>query len=371
MPRTIHDVLNNWGEKQRRSPVRNEALKSEILNKFRSTSGRIETIPRRIPWLSLGFATLAILLFLSSTRPEYAMKSGSIAPQTSLRESSRVSRGGDSFYIPNPWPKSDLPISDTREFLKTDYYATIRTRHVEDLTVRAQTMVRGFGGRVDSASSSERSGYISFAIPANKLDAFRAEVKSLVRAKFYLESLSTTNLLPQKQSIEDQQEAAEKNLDNLRGQRETLVKAHNRAVASYQARIKAINQELAPLEAELATADPGRQEQIQTRVQQLQSDRRIVESQQASENQNYKVKLSLLDAQISDAESQLESIKKQDRDLLDTVATVNGTLSFSWISVWEAIDLHLPGPLISWILILGALGAYLWHRRRLQLVVPD
>ena len=90
----------------------------------------------------------------------------------------------------------------------------------------------------------------------------------------------------------------------------------------------------------------------------------------ANENKNYQAKLSSFDNEIRKNEEYLASINEQDRNLLDTVATVRGTVSFNWISLWEIVDLYLPGSLVSWGLIAAAVIAYLWQRRSAPITIP-
>ena len=351
MPRTIHDFLKDWGKKQQQLPARHDVLKSQVLDKFKPSE---ISASRRTPWLSLAFGSLAVLIFFFSSldirqkisTPQYSAVTGG------SRMAEDLSKIG---WL--PW-SSPSPISDPREFLKKDYNATIRTRHVDELANRIQTMVRGYSGRIDGYSSSEKNGYISFAIPANKLEAFRSEVRNSVRAKFYTENISTNNLLPQKQSIEEQQSAIENTLATQRAERDKLTADHKKNIASLQAQVNAINKELAD------------QNTDEARKQQLNAQKTNLQSRIASENKNYNAALASLDAQIRDSESQLESIKKQDQNLLDNVATVQGYINLNWISLWEALDLYLPGPLTAWLLAAAAIAAYLRHRRQMELILP-
>ena len=353
MPRTIHEVLKNWGREQRQSPVRNDALKSEILARFKSdVSGELDSAPRRFPWLSLAFGSLAVLIFFLNSSP--IQRIGPV-PQSFLPES-KTSTGG--FALPNtskmlpdyyPYSGTGAPITDNREFLKTDYSATLRSRDISGLTGRVETTVRGFGGRVDGSSRAEKYGYVSFAIPANRLESFRGEIKSLVWEKFYTEQSSSQNLLPQKQSIEEQQTQAENTLAGYESDRQNLIANHNRRVASIQARLKAI-----------AQAEP--------KTPELEAEENSLKNNLSSENASYKSKLAAIDAQIKAAQDNIESIKKQDQNLLDNVATVQGYISITWISLWEALDLYVPGSLLGWLFLLAGLGAYHWNRRQSQII---
>ena len=108
-------------------------------------------------------------------------------------------------YYPYPYQNPDVPITDTREFLKMYYNASMRTRDVPALTRKVETTVRGYDGRIDSESSSGTYGYVSFAVPQTKYDSFRAELEGLVGSRFLSVNISSQNLLSQKVSIEEQQ----------------------------------------------------------------------------------------------------------------------------------------------------------------------
>lgn len=362
----LHELLSSWGHSQQQLPADNITLKNNIVNTNFAQLPKTSPTPSRVPWLPLAFATLAVLTFFIPQLPLSQMSQ--IAPSKTspqyFQEKESV-----KIYPPNT---SGVPVTDNREFLKTNYSATIRSRSVEDLTTKVQTTIRGFGGRVDGASSSPKFGYVNFVLPANRFDAFKAELKSSVRAKFYVENIYTQNLLPQKQSIEEQQGQIEAVLTKLRNDRDQLISNHKSSVNAINTRLTKIAKELAALRAEAAvTTDPARQAEIAALQKQLTNEDRSLRSQLAWKNKKYQEQLGLLDTQIKDTEANLENIKKQDKDLLDNVATVQGTIALNWIGIWEIIDLYLPGPLISWALILAAISAYIWHRRNSQLVIPS
>lgn len=361
-------LFEKWGREQRlfRS-ARNDELKKEILSRY-SLSGAPQQRGgvegrRRMPWLSLALAGAAVvvLVIFSNLSPAvykytsvqngsggFAVPDAAMSPAAPESLLKRI--------LPNPFPSA--PITDSREYLKTDYYSTIRTRHVHELVSRLQTIVRGFGGRVDASSFSEKFGTVSFAVPADKFEAFRSEVKSLVPGKLYVEQTHTQNLLPQKQSIEEQQAQAQKNLDQLRSDRDKLTAEHNKTIASLQVQLNSVLKERAAI-----PSDDPRQAQLAAQESNLRV--RI-----ANENRDYQNKLASLEAQIRSAEDNVINIQKQDQTLLDNVATVNGTVSLNWISIWEMADLYLPGPLLAWLLALAALAAYFYNRRPLPIPLP-
>ena len=88
-----------------------------------------------------------------------------------------------------------------------------------------------------------------------------------------------------------------------------------------------------------------------------------------NENSAYAKQKASLDAQIKSYESSLAYTNTQDQNLLDTVATGRGTITLSWISVWEIIGLYLPEHWLAYLLVIVALITYLAHRRRARFAV--
>lgn len=374
--RTIQEALTFWGRKKQQLPPNNLAFKQAVLAKLSATRASALETKRHIPWLSLALGSMAlIVLFVNTAAPiirektrrdvNYATPSLQETEKQSgnfrVSDSSTTDPSAPSKVPWYPWPSSEVPITDPRELLKTDYSATVRSRHVEELTNRIQTIVRGSSGRVDNTSSFRDHGSVSFAIPASKLEIFKAEIKSMVWAKFYMENISTQNLLPQKQQIEEQQASIEKQLGKLQQDQTALTDNHNKIIASIQTRLRAISKALAALRAD--GSNPAREAQ-------LVSEDRNLRAQLANENSAYQSKLSELDQQIKAAGDQLEATKKQDQTLLDNVATVRGSIYISHIGILEAADLYTPGPLLFWALALLAILAYLYHRRRFTYKLP-
>ena len=106
----------------------------------------------------------------------------------------------DDDYYRGDYSQSD--ISDTREFLKTSYYGQIQTRRVAEIVDDVKNEVRDVEGRVDSLSSSEKYGSISFVVPKSRFEEFRIGVEALTHRKLYAEDISSDNLLNQKQNLE-------------------------------------------------------------------------------------------------------------------------------------------------------------------------
>ena len=329
----IHKLLKIWGEKNRQLPENNEVLKSEMLKRSDRLIRTGGATAKRLPWLSFALAGLAVLAFFVKSSTNYS----TISVQSS-RESIGIAVPMNApAFDKNYFVSEPAPITDDREFLKTGYQAEIRTRQADEKTERIQLIVRGLGGRVDSMQISEKTGYISFALPENKFETFHNEMKDLVRDRFLTENISATNLLPQKQSIEEQHEAITKQLGDLKAQRSALISQHNRTVASLNAQIAASQDE---------------------------TEKQALRAQLASENASYGRKLASLDSQIKYAESDLANINKQDKQLIDNVATVQGTISLRWISLFDVINLYVGPYWLPIILLIAAIIAYFINRRR-------
>ncbi len=399
MNNTIENLLFEWGSTKRQLPINNLAMKEEVLSKFKSSG---MTAPRHVssglPWASFAFTAFAVLalVVLSVKNPgskNITQPLGTIGISQNHRESldgqkstpepvvplqdttasksisNSNSYGGSSAITeqtPLNFGASEIPTTDNREYLKTDYSASVQTNKVQELTGRLQTTIRGFDGRIDSTYNYSNQGYISFVIPASRVDAFRQEVKTIAGARFYTENLSSQNMLSDKRSLEDQQKQNNDNIKQLTASRDQLTVSHNQSVTSLNSQISTIAKEMAGLKTEAATnINYDRQVQIAARQEELQKQTKVLNSRLAAENNNYASQISSLDYQTSDAQRNLAQLDKQTGELIDTVATVRGNISISYISFWQKVDAYLPTYWLVYLLFIGALVSYYVYRRRI------
>jgi hypothetical protein len=389
-PNDIHNIFTTWGKGQRQLSARNEELKKAVLARIPTAPHSTARVPAyRLPWLSFAFGGLAVLTLLLNPGgvKNRSMPTAGVAPaseggRVSMPELPVAVRDGDMVanqssvapeysygkmmpgYYPQPTPT--VPVTDTREFLQTDYNVTIKTRNVQELTRRAETTVRGFGGRVDGSSSSEKWGSVSFVLPASKFEAFRDEIESFTSPRFTTIETRTENLLPQKQSIEEQKKQIEKNAAQYRAERKSLIAGHASTVASLQTKLSNVAYELTQLRVE-QTTDAVRRAYINARIAELVTEQSGLQTRLASENSYYSRQLNELDARIKDTESGLEWVATADKNLIDTVATVRGTISLNWISIGEVIELYVSTVWITIFFVVAAIGAAFWSRRRYKL----
>ena len=318
--------------------------------------------PRYVSWLTIVLAVLALGTGIATYTPdqhyypmgggvrEYSSVSGGAVAPTSpgvpMMDSgvtSAPNQGKDmSMYYPYPYP-TEVPITDTREFLKVYYNASLLTRDVQVLTRRVETTVRGYDGRIDHESIAPKYGYVSFSVPQSKYDAFRNEIESFVDSRFLTISISSQNLLSQKVSIEEQQKQADTTLANYKTARQKLVATHTNLVQTLQAQVDATST--------------------------TENEKIALRQQIANEKASFAVQVSNADANITYAQDWVKAVQTQDQTLLANAATVTGTISVQWISLWDSALLYLPGYWIPSIFGVLAVLSFLHDRRRSRALV--
>lgn len=321
----------------------------------------IQPAPRRTPWGAIVLAILAIVALVSIkgedivnyALPTYEYDDMSSPPPYPSMPQFDGYRGGNG----------SADITDTREFLKTYFSADIKTRQVPELTRRVEVAVRGFDGRVDETNTSEERGYVRFVVPLEKYEDFRAEIESFVSPRFISITERSENKLGEKQNIEERQESVETDLATLKANRAKAVSAHAAASASLQGQISANDAQSAALAAE-ETDDSAREAQIASQLSALASSRANLVARLNAENASHAQNLKNIDSQIAYQESSLDQVKEDDTDLMNSIATVEGTVSLDRVSLWEIAQLYLPGYWIPGIIAIIAVIMFLWERRR-------
>ena len=324
-----------------------------------------------LTWLLAGAAVIAFLAVASPAAPSpypipYATSGsgGAVAPTEAPMpaDTSAQSTAGGVYngYMPVRYPPyyGGTPnANDTREFDKITYNASMQTRDVQSLETRVATVVRGHAGRVDSEQASPTYGYVSFVVPMSQYDAFRAELESLVPSRFLTVNINSQNLLPQKQTIEQQQQQASSTLAQYQTQRSDLMSAHAKTVQSIQAQLNPLNQQLSNLQEQAPNTE------VAAQIQFVQNQIAALNAQLANENASYQSQLASYDSQIKSIQQWQQAVTTQDQNLMDNVATVNGSITLAYINLWQWIQAYLPGYWIPFILALAA-GVSLWFDRR-------
>lgn len=383
----IKTILAKWGAQTRRMP----ADAATILERVTSATPRTPTLTQphvwHIPRLAIGFAIFAVVAFAGqsyvsrqlvtadadesyqSTVPrsysdiEFGTSGGLSAPSMGALEKSIAPLLP---YYPQPYfQQNDTPITDTREILETSYSAHVKTRKVDELGSRLQTIVRGFGGRIDSASLNERYGSIAFALPANKLDALRGELKSLIWKRFLSESVYAENRLNEQRAIEDRTKTATDELDRVADQRVEIKKKYDAREASLTAQIRRLTTTLRTLTEQRATAatDDVRASidaQIKTTDRDLRTTRSALTKMRVERDQA----LRNLDIEENTAKVRLDDTKRDEQTLAGRVATIRGTISLEQLSYTRIATTFIAGHWIALFFGLLAILAFRWMDRR-------
>jgi len=236
-----------------------------------------------------------------------------------------------------------ISVSDTREFLKTNYSAVIKTRDVQTVVTSVKNIVKGNDGRVDNISSSELNGYLTFVVPKSKYEAFRSEIESLTHKKLFSETSLSQNLLGQKQSIEQQTSNIKKNLESLNEQKEALRLQHNQAVATINKELQSIRSQLSNIRKQIAeTTDADVLNSLRSQESNYVSRENAQKQYLSRENSQYTAQNASLESQIKIQNTNLENVNTQDENFTENIETVEGRVDVKWISIWQMIKVFSP-----------------------------
>jgi predicted nucleic acid-binding Zn-ribbon protein len=265
-------------------------------------------------------------------------------------------------YYPNYNDTSST--KDTREFMKVTYSAEIKTRDVKDVIGDVKNAIRDADGRMDNLKESPIYGYVNFVIPKSKFDSFKDEIENITHKKLITESISSRNLLNQKQSIEEQQKIATDSLVNLQQQQKDLTTKHTQAVSNIQKEITNTENQLTVIWTKISTTTDTNT-LVTLRNQEYSLSQQIILLQQnlSSENKIFTNNNQNLKNQIDNINAQLENIAKQDTNFTDNVETVNGSISVQWVSWWKLAKIFSPIHPTLIIIVLILLAWYFLSRK--------
>ncbi len=255
-------------------------------------------------------------------------------------------------------------ITDTREFLKTNYSADIKTRNVSKVIKDVTNIVKGADGRIDNSYSSEKSGRISFVVAKSKFDDFKNQIESLTHEKLYTETISSENLLNQKQNIEEQTGNIVNTLANLQSQKTNLENQHTQSVSVINKELTRIKAELVAIRAVMSTStEPLVLESFTKQESSLVKQENTQKTKLINENNSYVAQSQSLDNSISNYNNGLTNVIEQDSQFTDNIETVNGSINVGWVSLWEIAKIFSPiHPTIIVIALVILLWIYLKRR---------
>ncbi len=250
----------------------------------------------------------------------------------------------DMMITSNYYPDYQKPtISDTREFLKTNFSASIKTRDVKNVVQEVTNIVKGSDGRIDSSDSTEKYGRISFVVPKSKFESFQDQIENIAHKKLYTENISSQNLLNQKQNIEEQTGNIVNTLGNLQNQKATLLTNHNQTVSTINKELSRLKSELVSLRAVIAqTTDPLVLAPLRVQESTLLKQEVAQKQKLSTENSTYTIQNQNLDNLINNSNNNLTEVNKQDSQFTDNIETVEGYVGVEWINLWQMAKIFSP-----------------------------
>ncbi len=365
----IKTFFRNWGNTQVVSPERNDQLKQSLFVNL-PTRPKIPLVGpsfrfhiSRLSFICLGLACLTLFINtenISKVTSYFSSYHEITPPFFPLNEAPNFfeSYGVTNFGMNTLNDYSDFqtekrsrgtllsssggsPIEDTREFMKTDYSATIKTRHVDTDGKKIKLLVRGYGGLVNNISLGDEKGFISFAIPKSEFESFRDDLKEIADGRYLVEQKSDANLLNQKKILETQTRKTNESLQNLKKSLETVTEEHNRISSQIETNLRFYANEKQNIANQL-NKNPNDKEEIQRQLTRVNQNIQTNQTKLENENQVFSNQEQSIKSQISSTESALDSLKEKDRQFTNTIETVTGNIKLQWVSFTDIIGLYLP-----------------------------
>ena len=290
----------------------------------------------------------------------------------------------------NYYKQNNGTVSDVREFIKNTFSARIKTREVEVVAKKIKNLVKLSDGRLDSSNIDTKYASLSFVIPKNKLDDFEEEIRTFTNAKLYTQTVSSENLLNQKQNLERNQASVKETTSILSTQKQNIqseyLKQSNTLkadITSNESQLKNINLNIQSKIEERAAAEldnttkESEIETINSELTQLQKLRRnLTDNVQNSQSSllkltnEFKQQMVNFGMSIDEQKKVMEDIGKQENEFFDNIETVQGTVIISYISLIEMIFLLSPVDLSTIILIIVFIGTlkFVWISVKVWLI---
>lgn len=410
----ISNSFKHWGDKTKKFPDNNEVLKQKVLDSLQPIHESVkEKKPFALRWLFLTVVpALALFLTLNfwqnsrinslssvetvdfyeggqeSQTVSYDSAAGlnnkSIQATGLAMEESFVAKIADKISMPEPEPmispmppdyyRGNADITDTREYLKTTFGLDIKTRKVEKMHTRLKTIIRGYDGRIDNANLNEKYASISFVLPKSTYESFVQEVTEMFPEKFISIHENNTNLLWQKQNIEQQTQYSSTTLENLKTERADNIKKYDEKIASLNKEISRLDNSMYALVTQkktVSSTDTETLKKINDQINYLSRIRSDHTHELIKTMTQHEKDLANFDNQIKNTENNLVELGKQDTKLINNVETVNGTITLRFVSLFEIVNLYIPvykSFIIICILII--IGYILFGRKTKEIELP-
>jgi hypothetical protein len=270
-------------------------------------------------------------------------------------------------------------VTDTREFLKKSFSASLRTRKVETVAAKVDDLIRDSDGRIDNSTISTKSATFDFVIPKSELEDFEEELRTYTLAKFYSQTISSQNLLNEKQNLERSEDTANKNVATITAQKETAKKDYiarstplksNISTQTVErdrltARITEIDR-LLSTETDQATISALRAEryEVDQKENALTSDIVAITAQLNSLSKQYTDLLADLGVSLEGQKAELALLGEKEDNFFDSIETVQGSIYIRHISLLEAFTLFSPIHPLLLLLVAAVLTRVYFVRKK-------
>lgn len=248
-----------------------------------------------------------------------------------------------AYISSQPVYNNNQSIADTRSFEKMTYSGNIKTRHVEDVAQKVKLLIKGVSGRIDSYNVSENYASFSFVIPKTEYDDFEKEIRTYTHVKLYSQSISSYNKLSEKQALERNQGQAKETIAALSTQQQKIKDDYAVASKALKSQIALQNKALQDVEAKLNLATTSEQIiPLQQTAANLASTINALQNNLNNLTATFKTNMTNLGASLAQQDQALSDLSKATEDFLNDVETVQGSLSISYVSAWELINIFSP-----------------------------
>lgn len=336
----------------------------------------------------LGFIVLWFFAITSNSMLGVAQGGSVSAPMMANNYSTKSSgKMMPTFYQNNynNYGNTNGNISDTREFIKKSFNATLKTREVENTAKKVEVLIKGMDGRIDGSNISTQYGYFTFVIPKNKMNEFEAQLRTYTNAKFYSQNVSSQNLLGDKQNLERNQNTTVGTISSLTAQQKQLSdeytknsNALGKEISTKKSELTATLSNIFRVRTDLANATDtilranltNELNSLRQREQSSNQSISVLLSNSKNLTNTFKAQMSNLGYSLDQQNSTLANLGIQENNFLDNIETVNGTVSINYISVWEILDLYSPiNPFIILIIAFFAIRMFFLFRKEKELAL--
>lgn len=245
---------------------------------------------------------------------------------------------------------------DNREFNKITYGALLKTRDIEKDHNLVTSFIKAADGRIDSDNATQYYVGINFVVPKDNFESFKANIKSIVKSDFYIDSISINNRVLEKKSIEALQENNIENINFNNDRIDAENSRHTKAVNKLNSDLKLAKGYLADISSELIYAtDTARINTLRDRESELLNNKKIIESNIQIENSNYSDTINAYKISLQSDQNEQNALNKKDGLFLEDISTVEGRIVLKHISIWKYIEtsLSISLPVVIITLLLG------------------